>query len=472
MSLKQALGIADTEQAFEQAWKQHDVKTRKTKANEMVTEPLQQAFNTNTERGRKKLQQYKNSEDGLRQKVQAISKTQADNVTGVSDSIEDVTPLVFDPDILSLIREVAPIMDVVAEEGQEGYKAKYVKINNRDDPIGKVSVDESVNLLDQARGADLETGTKDMTIYVDTMNVARFTQDASAHFMNVRETILQQRVAAYAQHRETEMLYGTPAVGAEDGSVYDDNAYEGLATIYESAGNDIVKDTVTENFREDILREIRAMEQSDKAIQREDIVVYTSHTMFNRLEEEFATLDRHDTNEGSLNYGKSDLSIGGVPVVPSHLVSPAEYQPAVQGDNQGSDAIHVGGDLTSYLEAGDLFQVGSKANNGAGAFTEEVEYEVSSTSYDSTNNETEITVNGTVSTDHSNDYANLTTVRGNEGDVFLIHTGAARFRALTPFSSIELGTRGASEEVAMFEFGSLIDRADGEFGRYLKDYQV
>lgn len=462
MTLKRALGIDKSSKAFKEAWKQHDVEVRQTEADELVTEPLQQKFNQNTKKGRKNLQKYKNSENGIRQKVQAINGEKQD-VTGVNDNVSEVTPLVFDPDILSLIREVSPINDVIATEGQQGYTAKYVKITGRDDPLGMVSVSDSVNLLDQANGVDFATGEEDMKIYVDTMSVSRFAQDASAHFMNVRETVLQQRVAAYAQYREKQMLYGTPDVNAEDGSIYDSNAYKGLATIYEEAGNDIDVSGTSSDFREAILTKIRELEQSDKAISRGQLVIYTSHLMFNAIEEEFTALDRHDTNVDNLNYGKQTLSIGGVPIVPSHLVKSAEFRPEVQSVATSDDELDIKGDITGYVSVGDDFVV--EDSDGTETYT------VDSMSYDSGSNQTTVTVES-LTEDVTGDTAIFSTVRGDEGDVFIMHTGAARFRALTPFSSINLGVRGASQEMAMFEFGTLIDKADGEFGLWLKGFDI
>lgn len=61
---------------------------------------------------------------------------------------------------------------------------------------------------------------------------------------------------------------------------------------------------------------------------------------------------------------------------------------------------------------------------------------------------------------------------GSEGDVFIVNTRATRFRQLSPLSTIPLGTRGLADEVALFEYGALIDRADGAFGAHLQAYSV
>lgn len=61
---------------------------------------------------------------------------------------------------------------------------------------------------------------------------------------------------------------------------------------------------------------------------------------------------------------------------------------------------------------------------------------------------------------------------GDEGDVFIVNTRSTRFRQLAPLSTVPLGARGLADEVAMFEYGALIDRAGGNFGKKLSAYSV
>ncbi|MDY6769773.1 MAG: hypothetical protein SVU88_02260 [Candidatus Nanohaloarchaea archaeon] len=59
---------------------------------------------------------------------------------------------------------------------------------------------------------------------------------------------------------------------------------------------------------------------------------------------------------------------------------------------------------------------------------------------------------------------------GDLGDVFVFSTRAFRFRQLVPFSQIPLAKTGLSETTALFEFGALIDKSQGNHGRHLQAY--
>lgn len=55
------------------------------------------------------------------------------------------------------------------------------------------------------------------------------------------------------------------------------------------------------------------------------------------------------------------------------------------------------------------------------------------------------------------------------GDVFIVDTGsAARFRALAPLSTMPLARNGLAERTAFFEYGSLIDKSQGEHGNFIQ----
>ena len=57
---------------------------------------------------------------------------------------------------------------------------------------------------------------------------------------------------------------------------------------------------------------------------------------------------------------------------------------------------------------------------------------------------------------------------GSEGDVFIQNRRAMRFAALAPLFMLPLARQGFADEIALGEYGTYIDRAKGQFGRYLK----
>lgn len=56
----------------------------------------------------------------------------------------------------------------------------------------------------------------------------------------------------------------------------------------------------------------------------------------------------------------------------------------------------------------------------------------------------------------------------SNGDVFLIDEDAVQFRQLAPMSSMPLGRVGLAERAAIFEYGSLIDKSQGEHTHHLR----
>lgn len=59
---------------------------------------------------------------------------------------------------------------------------------------------------------------------------------------------------------------------------------------------------------------------------------------------------------------------------------------------------------------------------------------------------------------------------GDQNDVFIVNTRAVRNRYLVPLSTVPLGKLGLSERSAIFQFGAMIERSGGNWGRYLKNY--
>ena len=339
----------------------------------------------------------KAGEEGIEQET--LDEMRQHNIID-RDVAENSTPLVFDPEILDIQKTEAPLAaGRLPTEGQEGYKAVYNVIDNRDDPIGYVSEGDSANVLDDARGMSMQRGEVDMAIYVDTASITDFSAQAAAHYVDLEDLTLGARVAEHAQLKEQTVLYGDTSVNAGDGGPGDANAYDGLATIFDDAGNAEDKSAFDPDAEDDdkalvndVKAEINALLQSEKNVSRGDLEVWTSYTVVDRMESELTTLARHDTDQDSVAYGHDGISINGVPVVPSHNV-----------DSHDIGAVDPVGD---------------------------------------------------------------------EGDVFIVNTRSVRFRQLAPLSSIPLGTRGLADEVAMFEYGALIARAEGEWGRYLQAYDV
>jgi hypothetical protein len=332
--------------------------------------------------------------------------------TGIT---EDATPLVFDAEILQLLKQNAPFaFGRLTRRGQEGHQVVFNNVSARDSPAGYGTEGDTANLQDLNKDLTLDTSKIDLAKYMDAAAVTDFSAEASAHYMNIADLAVGARMAEYAQLHEQTVLYGEPSLATnaadldagETGGPGDPNAFKGLANVYTEDST-----SISSNVGEYIKSEIRDLLQSDFAVNPANLEVWCSWALFDELENElrgdhgrFAI----DVDSLNLDWGNYELEAGGVPIVPGHNIDTHTYN-----DPGGTD------------------------------------YSV-----------------------------------GDVNDVFIVNTATAEYRELLPMTTIPLATRGASDEVGMVEFGTLIERSgsdDGsgamadnsaEFGRYLSGLSV
>jgi len=68
--------------------------------------------------------------------------------------------------------------------------------------------------------------------------------------------------------------------------------------------------------------------------------------------------------------------------------------------------------------------------------------------------------------------SSATTNGGDNGDVFIYDTRNLQFRQLAPLSTVPLGKVGLADRAAMFEYGTLLSKSQGEHIRVLQAYDV
>lgn len=494
MALKRDLGLTrgDAGDTFDKIWEEYGFAPI-SKGEVTRTTPIQTLYQGDDERSKEQIQKYKGyvkrklgaqakaSRDGLDYE-KALEKV-TDRAGGedpkekIMDAgeVEGPTPLVFDPEILSILKETSPLLELVPQEGQQGYKAVYNRIDDRDAPIGHVTESASLDLLSQANDVNFDKNEVDMTIYTDVAEISDFSQAAAEHYMNVEETTLAQRVQVHAIDKARKMLYATPQVDgyddsdAEDGSLYDTEVYEGMVQYFERAGNQVDKSGFSGTVVEDVKSEIADL-QDEVPVQTQNMVAYTSHALNDFMENEVDERARHDSNDTEIDFGLQNIRIDGVPVVPGHQVQAHSYTTQVQAVDTNNDTVTVKGDLTETGGDGeDLVNTGTTELTISGSTGNDDTYTISSLSYASGSNETTVTVSGTIS-DSTADGTASVDLRGDRGDVFLFSTRSFRYRALAPLSTVPLAKQGLSENVAMFEFGALISKAEGAFGKHLSAY--
>jgi len=155
---------------------------------------------------------------------------------------ESATPLVFDPDVLQLLKDNAPhAFGRLTRRGQQGFQVAFNNISSREAPAGYGTEADSAQLQDYNREFDFDTVKVDISKYMDAAAVTDFSAEASSHYLTqgLSELSVGARMAEYAQLHEQTVLYGDPGTATqkadldagETGGPGDPNAFNGLYNI-------------------------------------------------------------------------------------------------------------------------------------------------------------------------------------------------------------------------------------------------
>jgi hypothetical protein len=330
--------------------------------------------------------------------------------------VQAATPVEVDPEIVSILTDAAPMLDLVTQEAQPGFTAQYNIVNDRNSPVGRVDESTAIDLSSASDGDfSLATKTREMDIYVDRVTLSDFTQRAedSLNYMNVEETTMGQRTAVYGKYMAGELLYGDPDVGSSGnagvaaGSIQDSTAAPGLARIAQdadsgsvgAADNVVSKTSTTSDFLEDIKAEITNLVTNTGA-QYEDLMAVTSPEFFDAIENAQNSVVRLDRFDQDINFGGRNINI-------KQDVPLQEVRAVGRSDHGG------------YTYDG---------TGGAGNFDPD------------------------------------------PGDVFIFDQSTFRHRQLAPLSTVPLGRRGLADEAAMFAYSTNIDKSHGAHVKYLQGY--
>lgn len=381
--IKSIFGLHNPAQLYDHFWKSQGF----VAGNDGLTQSIQGAMQDPTVR-----EQYKGF---LHRGFKALLEPEQAKAT--STTVASAIPLVFDPDILDIMRTDAPLLARLPMRGYAGNPVRVNPITARDAPVGFVSEAASLTLNLQGGGDFTITPTDyDHKIYADRVDIGDFAERVSAEGpINLRETALGARVSEWAQRKEQAILYGDHTQALNDGSPGDAQAFDGM--IAETAAANVVDKSAvnlaaSDALLKDIKAEIKSLLQNAN-VNKGDLEIWTSHTLFDELENELQVRAYLDQNQASANYGFEVIYISGIPVIASHNVDQHTW--------------------------------------GAGAYAP-----------------------------------------GDEGDVFIMNKRANAFASLAPLFTVPLGRTGLGDQMAMGEYGTYIDRGNGQLSKYLQAYNI
>ncbi|MDI6720372.1 MAG: hypothetical protein QMD46_12250 [Methanomicrobiales archaeon] len=343
-SIRDVLGLQkDPGRIFEAMWERHGFRA----LNSGFTPSIQSMFYgrpENLEKARGHAQR------GIQKWLGAMEIKQVTSAT-----VTDAVPIAYDPEILDILRKDAPLLARLPQVGYRGYSVRTNVISARAAPRGWVSEANSLDLSAVTNEFTLAPTDYDMKIFVDAVNVGDFAErGGEGGYIPIRETALGARVAEYSQYKEQAILYGDHSQALTDGSPGDANVFDGMSVHATTGATAVDKSAVnlgaTDALLKDIKAEVKDLLQNAN-VSKGDLEIWTSHTLFDELENEMQVRAIIDQNQNSFNYGFEVIYISGIPVIASHNVAEHTY-----------DALGGAGGPYTIGSEGDVFIVNKRAS--------------------------------------------------------------------------------------------------------------
>ena len=317
-SIADVLGFRNSIEVYNHFWKNHGFAVV---GYDGTTESVQRKLTRPENRERmkgyvaKKVGDYLTG-DGLKRKgsVEGIA---------TSSTVSAAVPIIYDPEILDILRTDAPLMAEVSIVGWPGTHYKGANIAVREHPIGFLSETASIDVTSLTRrGFELGDIEMPMRIQADVVGISDFGQRSSEHQFSLRDTALGARFSEAVQLKEQAMLYANPA-SATDGGLTDANAPTGFAAQFGGGGGVVDKSSVSLSASDALLKDIKAEIKGvlkSYNVTPSDLFIGTSWDVHDELDNEINVHGRTEVGQGSVNYGAERLSIMGIPVIPTHNI--------------------------------------------------------------------------------------------------------------------------------------------------------
>lgn len=321
-SIADVLGFRNSIEVYNHFWKNHGFAVvGYDGTTESVQRKLARPENREKMKGyvAKKVGDYLNG-GGLKRKE---GEPAAQGIA-TSETVAAAVPIIYDPEILDILRTDAPLMAEVSIVGWPGTYYRGANIAERDHPIGFLSENDSVDVTALTRsGFALSPVEMPMRIQADVVGISDFGQRSSEHQFSLRDTALGARFSEAVQLKEQAMLYGNPTSGVTNGGLTDENAPTGFAAQFGGGGGVVDKSSVSLAASDALLKDIKA-EIKDVLksfnVTPSDLFIGTSWDVHDELDNEINVHGRTEVGQGSVNYGAERLSIMGIPVIPTHNI--------------------------------------------------------------------------------------------------------------------------------------------------------
>lgn len=328
-----------------------------------------------------------NEGDGVRDADAMLQhrEAQPEGARAIIDNtvVKDASPVIVDPEIFSILRSQAPVLDVIPTVAQAGFTAQYNVFDQRTLAEFFQTESEAAVLTDSTESDfRVQTETKDMKIMATVMEIGDFSQRAeeSLDYMNLTDTTVGQVMQEWFITKAGAYLYGDTDGSGEN--FEDTNGFDGIAEIANEASNDVSKTDVASGRLEDMLDYLTARTQ-DSSLTFGNARFGVSPAFYNTIYDEVTPVVRLDGYDADVEFGPRGLAIG---------------------HERGTAPITPLDNIRAY---GSANGIASNATNG---------------------------------------------------DVFLWDERAVQFRALAPDSTVPLGRQGLADLIALFSYGTVIDK--------------
>jgi len=263
--------------------------------------------------------------------------------------VKSASPVVVDPEIYSILRSNAPILDIIPTVSQAGFTAQYNVFDQR--TLNDFFMTESDAAdLSANTGSDFRLGTEteDMKIMATRINVGDFSQRAeeSLDYMDLMDTTMGQVMQEWFLTKAKSYIYGDSSASGS-GLHENANGFDGLAKIASDAGNVTDKTGVSSGRLEDLL-DFATTQTQESSLTFGNSRYAVSPAFYNTIYDEVTPVVRIDGYDADVEYGPQGLAIGhergSIPITPVDGIR------NVAGSSGGVGTDSTDGDVFLYDE--------------------------------------------------------------------------------------------------------------------------